>query len=696
LIAAGVLYQHQRLTVAEQALADARRVARLRTEVGSHVGQAAALLQAGDAQGSRLHANLASEQARGEPELADLVGQAERVLAQAEEHLAAERARTEALAGLRRFEARRDDVLCYASPFAAELPASLVAAQASATAALAEFGLAPDGTGTLRLSSALTDDERRGLAASCYELLTVLADSAARRQPPDSVVAARLTQRASELRGSLAEPTAQEHFLLGIEARRRGDMSTAQREFRAAIRLQPRHVWARCFLAACYLPASPREAEAHLSVVLDQRPELYLAHLLRGIAHANLHDNQAAEADFAQALARAPAQSHAADFRYAVLATRGDWRRQRGDDAAAEHDLLAAIRLKPDAHLARLHLARAYEQAQKATDAAEQLNQALAATDLTPAIEAGILLYRVGLQTSERGSALADLERSLALHPYAEAHVELAVKRLRQRGLTSDDYEAVVEWCDYALASPAYSPETYRASRTHYLRAHALVELERYDSAAQSLDQYLAAGGRPSGEIQRLRGSIRAWHKDFPAAIHLFGESLFFEPENPATLAERGAVYLAIGAIDLAADDFRAALARDGDNASALAGRGMIRAMRGDHEGAEDDAERAWAAGPQTPRFAWMAARTLAIVHGRLQSRGRFVSVEESKSMVRYRGRVAALLEQALERTPAVERPAYWRDAIAGDVWLSLLGDQPAIRDLKQKYAPAAQRPQAL
>jgi tetratricopeptide (TPR) repeat protein len=281
------------------------------------------------------------------------------------------------------------------------------------------------------------------------------------------------------------------------------------------------------------------------------------------------------------------------------------------------------------------------------------------------------------------------MHRSLAIYPYADAQVFLADKRLRQSNLTSDDYDAVVEYCDYALASPAYYLAQNPLRRAHYLRAYALVELGRYEAAAETLDRYLAAGGRTSGEIERLRGSIRAKHNDFPSAIHLFGESLKLDPGNADTLAQRGSVYVAIGALDLALADFRAALAKDGKHANALAGRGLVRALRGDHEGAEDDAERAWALGPQTQRYAWMAARTLAIVHGRLQSRGRFVSVEESKNMVRYRQRVVALLEQALLQAPQGERPAYWRDTIEADAWLSLLRDQPAFQQLQRKYAPA-------
>jgi Tfp pilus assembly protein PilF len=694
LIAAGLIYQENRLTVAEQALARVSRIEELQSRASSHLGQAAANLAKRDAEGARYHARLASDQVANEPELQATAREAERLLAQAELLIELEQARAAALASVDRFQAHCDDVLYFGSPFASELPASHEAANAAAAAALAEVGLTPDGAGKLRLHPALSDEEARSFAASCHEVLLMVAAQSAGRIPPDLELSARLKEQANLVRTAFALPAADNNFLLGYEAWRRRDSSAAERALRAAIREQPRNVWARCLLAACYLPTNPREAETHLSMVIDERPTLYLAYLLRGIACANLHDDQAAESDFTQALARAPAKP--ADFRYSVLITRGEWRRQRQLHLEAERDLMAAIAIKPISHLAPLHLAKVYQDRRKATEAAVQLDRALTAEDLTPAVEAAILLYRAANATRDRDAALADLYRSLDIHPYAEAFVQLANERLRRKNLTGEDYYAIAEWCDYAFASPAYSPDSYEVSRTHYLRAFALVALEDYETAAHALDFFVAAGGKPDGEIQRLRGAIRAWHKDFPKAIELLSDSLAQDPRNPDTLAERGSVYLAMGALDVAADDFRAALAADATLPNALAGRGMIRAMRGDHEGAEEDAERAWAFGPQTQRYAWMAARTLAIVHGRLQSRGSFVSVEESKDMVRYRQRAIALLEQALLRAPPEKRPSLWREAIEEDVWFPLLSDQPAFRELKRKYAPSIRPAPAL
>ncbi len=716
LIAAGLIYQNNRATVAEQALASANEMLRKRSEASGNIGQADALLRKGDAQGARLHANLAIVEAKGEPELQELATQAQDLLAKAEQQLNRERDQEAATARFHQFQASHDDFLSlYASVDASAFELTLVRTGESAMGAI---GLSRDGEGVPWRISDLSASQQAAMKEGSYELLLVMAEVAARENPPNWKRALRLATRAAEfgaptstyharrarylsqlgqeqdaiLESKLASngpsKNALDHFLRGNEARRQGDFPVAIGELRDAIRIQPGHIWAQFCLAACMLATDPRESEVHATNILQDRPELGLAYLLRANANTALGEFELALSDFERALGHD-------ELRYSALVNRGELFTRHKRYEQAEADLLQAISLRPELHSAHLNLALTYERQGRAKDAAEQLERALAAKDLTPPVEAAILLYRAINPTLEPAAAFEDLHQSLKVYPYAEAYVELAETRLRQKELTNNDYDAVVEWCDYALASGAYSPKTYPITRTHYLRAHALVALARYDDAADTLDRYLAAGGRPSSEIQRLRGIIRVQHKDFPAAIGFLSEALALDEGNSETLAERGNVYLAIGALDLAAADFRSALMKDPKNAHALAGRGLIRAMRG-NDGAEEDAERAWAAGPQTPRLAWMAARTLAIVHGRLQMRGRFVSVEESKNMVRYRQRAAALFEQALLRTPEAQWPTYWQTAIESDPAFSHLRDQPAFQALKRKYAPEVKPAPAL
>jgi tetratricopeptide (TPR) repeat protein len=692
LIAAGVLYQSHRLRVAEESLARVTRVAQWQAKASGNINQATAFLKGQDAENARLHANLAIEQATNEPELAGLVSQATRLLAQAERQIQLASDRDEATASIRRFEALRDDVLFYGFQTASELPENWQAAQQAGVAAFQQIGLSADGEGTWRLSSVLSPDQRRALDASRYELLIVLADLSSRLDPPERERAARLKIRADALHVSLATTTAQEHFLSGYEARRKGDVSAAIAELSRAVRSDPTHVWARLLLAACHLQTNPGAAEVHLSVLLEQRPDHYWAYLLRGIAHANLNEIESAGEDFSQALALAPAREHATGFRYATLTFRGNLQTLRGNFPAAEEDLLEAIRLQPDAHVARMYLAQAYDLQKRPQEAAQHLDKALAAGDLTPRIEAGILYFR-STRTTAAAARRSDLERSIALFPYAEALFEQAGDLLRRSSRSTTDLENALVCCDQALAAPAYSPQTYVVGQTHYRRAVALVELGRQGDAAAAVEHYLADGGKPIAQMHRLRSMIQTMRKDFPGAILALTEALRLDPSDADLLADRGSAYLAIGAWNPALDDFQAALTTQNDNVAALAGRAVVRAVKGDDAGAESDAEQALAAAEPTQRITWLAARSFALVYGRLASRGQFVSLEESKEKVRYRNRALILLQQALDLTAPEQRPAFWQAAVEQDAWFGLLREHPQYGELKRKYAPTAPEP---
>jgi tetratricopeptide (TPR) repeat protein len=432
------------------------------------------------------------------------------------------------------------------------------------------------------------------------------------------------------------------------------------------------------------LSTAPNVAEAHLTTILDDRPDLYSAYLLRGIAHAKLGETAAAENDFANALARAPKGEQSAGFRYATLAFRGNFRSLRDEFSLAEQDLLAAVQLKPADHVAWLYLSQTYErQPGRAAEAAEQLEKALAATDLTPPVEAGILLYRARGPTREAAAALADVRRSLHVHPYAEAWVHLAVEQLRQKPVATGDYRAVVDCCDQALAAPAYSPETYDVSRTHYLRAHALVEMNRHDEAAEALDRFLAAGGQASAEIHRLLGLIRVKHGDYPSAIHELGEALALDPGNPSTLAERGFVYLAIGALGLAQDDFERSLAKDAENASATPG-GVVQAA-GDAKGQRrTPSERLVAGRRRSHRLDGRA--DVGHAFGHLTPRP--VRQRRGPEQTRYRQR--SWNSWSRRGGQPDQQAAFWRGGGSGGCRLRLLNDHLRYRELAHQYAPAA------
>jgi tetratricopeptide (TPR) repeat protein len=173
----------------------------------------------------------------------------------------------------------------------------------------------------------------------------------------------------------------------------------------------------------------------------------------------------------------------------------------------------------------------------------------------------------------------------------------------------------------------------------------------------------------------------------YQAALSHLTRAVELEPRSALVLAERGSVYLAINARDLAEDDFQKALTIAPDNASALAGRGLIRAMRRDLARAEQDAERACRSAEMTQRLSFLAARTFAVSFSHLAARGSLLSLDEARTMARYRRRAVELLDQSLALTPADQRASFWRDVIQRDPWLQLLSDQPRYRELNAQYA---------
>ena len=136
-----------------------------------------------------------------------------------------------------------------------------------------------------------------------YELLLILAE--AMDQPADSL---RLLDRAARLRppsrayhqrravylsregnGQAAEQerraalallptTASDHFLIGREQYKRGELRSANRHFELALRLQADHFWAQCMSALCYLRLQqPSVAKVSLERLCAARARICVA-----------------------------------------------------------------------------------------------------------------------------------------------------------------------------------------------------------------------------------------------------------------------------------------------------------------------------------------------------------------------------------------------------------------------------------
>jgi tetratricopeptide (TPR) repeat protein len=704
----GVVYLEQRARLAEKELSAHRHSADLRTRVHGLIlrGQEAA----GDRRWQAAQRTLASAQAlvRAEPALADLDAEVALLLTEADRQLARQAARRRAQDRYRDFVRLHDEARFHGTVFTGiDLPANLAATRRAARQALALFGVRTDSTTGPVLAEPFTRREREQIRAGCRELLLVLAEALARQSPPQPAEALRTLDRAGALgvrtrafhlrrarylrqlddeagaareeeRAAAVRPAdALDHFLLGEDLRRQGDLAGARSAFRSALALQADHFWAHYLLAVCSLPAEPRVAEAHLTACLGQRPDFAWAYFLRGTARGLRAEYAAAEADFRKALGHAPG----ADLRYAVLVNSGALQARQERIAEALALLRQAVALKPERYQAYANLAKAYQQQKDLPAALGQLDRAVAAArkllavkEVEPATLADLLHRRGRLHLARRDpdAALRDFEQALRVYPRPQDHVERG-RLLHRRGR----YEAALAAYEAALALRPAAPEVHR------WRAEALLELGRYEQAERSFDRYLTSGGRPVAGVHVARGLIRARAGRYAEAIEDYGRALALE-RSSTTHAHRGWVYLARRAPQLALDDFEAALQLKPDNGDACTGRGYARVQLGRLAEGVADAQQALHHGPRTPRLLWNAARVHAQAAGRLGTLGADLVLRSV-----YQQRAVRLLREALEATPAAERAAFWKENIHKDEVLAPLRTSSAFHRLALEHARA-------
>jgi tetratricopeptide (TPR) repeat protein len=713
LTAAGLLYQGEQ----------ARREA-VRAEAQELLWKARAAAAAEHWPDAKLALARALTLAGSESSLAELQGQAERLLAETDRKMDEQEALGRADANYRTFFQKRDDALFHGTLFTGvDLPVHLQETRKAAKEALALFG--GEAETALVLDSSFSPRQKAEITSGCYELLLVLAEAVARddshKPEAQARVALRLLDRAAQLepptqtyhlrraryleelgdnagaaqervRAAAVQPaSALDYFLLGDDRQRQGQLAEAQADFQNALRLQPDHFWARYFLAVCYLrlqrPGDARAARDCLTACLSRRPEqlagplLLWLYVLRGFANGQLQEFAAAEADFRKALELQPGE----DARYAMAVHRGVLcMRQEGKLGEAVAELRHAIRLKPHQFQAYANLAKAYHQGKQLDQAVEQLDQAIRlaeARELERPVLA--LLYhsraRLHVDRQEPAAALRDFERALAAAPSADAHAE--------RGHVLHDlgrYREALTAFEAALQLRPGFTEVYR------WQAEAFRKLEDYREAAHSLDLYLEKGGTPLPDVYRTRGLIRALLENYPGAIADYDQALTLAPDA-ATYAHRGWSYLAIDMPGRALPNFEEAIRRDSESGDAHNGRGYARVRLGHYREAVVDAETARHLGPQSSRLLWNAARIYAQAAGKLDADAAKRDRRAVELRSQYEQRAVQLLRQALDLKPAPERAAFWRDYIAADkAALSPIRSSPAYTQLAAEYSRPA------
>ncbi len=535
-----------------------------------------------------------------------------------------------------------------------------------------------------------TDEQRRFQASAALRILERAAalglttkayhmrQSQLLEQFGDAAGAARARQEAEDTQPRLAV----DFFLLGLEAKAKTppDLKGEAAQLRRALEREPRHFWANYYLAANYVKAqTPGRAFEPLTACIDMQPSFPWAYILRGLAHGQAGDFEAALADFNRA-EQADPDSLA---RYGILVNRGVVRVKERQLEAAAADFTEAARLRPKQWQAYANLAETQLQLGHADEALAQLGKAI---ELQPSAALYRTRARLYLKRPDYAKALPDLEEAIRREPVRDAR-DLADDQLERGKILYryGKYDGALQAFDAALAvNPKVPPP-----QTHQLRAEALIELNRLDEALHSLER---VQGAATSATYRARALIKAKRGNYSGAVQDYTQSLEMDRRadkqaDPRTLAYRGWAYLISDAPKLALADFDEALKHEEcDRVDCYNGRGYARVVLGQWKEAVADAEAALEAKPTLPRHWYNAARIYAQAAARVDpdpARSTNLTREQRR---RFENRAVHLLRLACEASPLDQRTAFWKEYVQADPALKPVKQGAAYAQLAAKY----------
>jgi tetratricopeptide (TPR) repeat protein len=591
--------------------------------------------------------------------------------------------------------------------------------------------------------------ERAACAAQLLELPAVAGSVAAVPAPQPAgpllamlATAVRVAGVSRAVTGIREQPeSAVDHFVLGRLLLGNGDappqdLDRAIGHLEGALRAQPDHFWAQYYLAIAHLLFQSTDspvvgvqhltaAKAHLTACasINPTPDFPWVAILRGFVNGELGEYAASDDDFLTAddllETKKKRGDSIRDAQYILRVNRGAMRLQHAraleaaanqvrrvgtlmpgpallaasliqagrekklEEAAGELELAAAQ--KPGEIMAHVNLAHVYDRQGKSKEARAEFDSAI---QTQPHLAA---LYRTRarflLARNDRDGAKADLERAIKDNPARDAWLAEDYTQLGQILYAEKKYDSALAAFDAALA--------VRGSNltAHLLRAEVQMELGHYAEALRSFNVYLAAG-RPTAGAYRDRAQVRLRLEDYPGAIYDLSRALDLKPDQPADQAalhaERGWVYVALGAAQIARPDFEAAIRLHPDGGEAYAGRGYARVRQGKYLEAVADAQKALDLRPLTQRTCYNAARIYAQAAALAQADQTLPSrMERTRQALSYQqAAVQLLIAAAGFATP--EPPA----KVWADVWIDpalepIRGD-PALLQARAKQLPGA------
>jgi serine/threonine protein kinase/Tfp pilus assembly protein PilF len=661
--------------------------------------------------------------------LAELRSSADRLRLQTDSHLT-DRARWNNL------QQRRAAASLLAAGFTGvDAESNLRSTRTQVTEALSLFGLRADQPGPPDLAGTSYTPAVRAAIAECFcemllDLADVLTDTARRQEAAAKrplveealrlldgaaaypVAAAVLQGRRARCLGELGDQAGAAHereglrpaftrafemFLHGTFLYREGRQDEASEHFQQALKQEPDHMGAQYALAVCYLkhrtpqgrPTRLPLAVYRLTRCIDLQPQQVWPYLLRGYAHGELDDFEAAEADFAHVERIVPEQPDPL-ARYGMHVNRGLMRVRQGKLPAAVEDLTQAIRLKPGEYPAYANLAQAYQELGQWQQAQEHLDRAL---DLSPTALRAVL-YRTRARLHEHQnrpeSALRDYDEAIRHEPRGLASAAVAGDLVAKAGLLvrQQDYAEALRTLDAALA---LQPEQAAVQR---LRAESLLQLDRLPEAVQALDRALEpepAKRKTTAALYLARGRARSALGRFAEAVGDYTCALELLSDHADALTNRGWGYTVLEAPALALRDFERVVQLDPRSADGHNGRGFARVRLGQYRLAVADAESALklATAPQG-RLLYNSARIYAQALQKNEEDPAQQTVKGRELRVQYLERAVELLRQALESLNASERPTFWRRTVQSDPALTPIRRSPGYLRLAAAHSEAA------
>jgi serine/threonine protein kinase/predicted Zn-dependent protease len=600
--------------------------------------------------------------------------------------------------------------------------ASPEASRQAARDALALFGLDLDGAGPApapdlgRYEPARRERLRTGL----YEVALLLAEATARSRPADGkgkadrqwvqtqasralrvldrVAAwAPVTQvsrmrraRYLEMQGDgpaaarereaaekLKPQTALELFLSAHDkVLLNGDLRAAEADLDAALHLERDLFWAR-FLHALvsYKTKGAVTARVFLAVCIDQRPQFVYSYLFDATLCIHLKDFNEAAAD----LARAAELRLDESARYVLLVHRGLLAWAQKQIPRAVNDLRQAVLLKPGEYMGHVNLAGALAEGNDLDGAAAALGEALRLRpDLAELYRTRATLH---LRRHDSKAALADYTEAIRLGlgdgpspALAEDFQERALLR-HAAGRTA----AAARDCDAALDLKPDLPLAWA------LKGEILLQQGRPRDALAAFDRYLALAKVPAVKVFHQRARAWAEQGEFVRVPDEYTRALAARP-SADLYAARGHAFLVNDALVMARHDFEDALKLSPQHPDALTGRGLLRAIKGDHRAGVADAEEGLRLKPDSSLLRYNAARVLAQAAAAAGADPR-LGARAGEVRKDYEGRAVRQLREALERVPPPEQARFWKDKVQRDLILVPLQSCPDFAKLAGKFS---------